>query len=227
MACLTNFPLQLFTTARADLLARPLLPRVKWSGYMRDYLSRSCPGQVPLKRSNIFFGVLAISRGIRCKSFHCSIIYTGTFLNSLAEIPMTIAIILLCFLLTYMVFLRFSVLFSLAFNCSIFLCHKLFGPRWIFDKLFWIGGVSFPILKFMARHYYITSVTIILIFVYTLVAPILRWSARRTARERRDIVFANIADLHERMGEIEERQQEILRILRDLDNERRMREEER
>ena len=196
---------------------------------------------------------------------------------------MTATIFLSCLLLTY-IFLRFfSVLFIITFNCSVFLCYELFGPKWIFDQVFWISNHSVPVMKFMAENYIPFVTMVVVIFAYALIMPILHWFARvllcvarvllwsgrvlfwfisitpirhcfarvtpstrfapvlhlfarippilhrfaKTERQRREEMFANVADLCRRMGEIEERQQEMLRILRDLDNERRMREEER
>jgi hypothetical protein len=57
---------------------------------------------------------------------------------------------------------------------------------------------------------------IVILFVFSLVLPIVRYYLRRTERKRTEEMFYNVADLCIRMERIEDRQEEMLEILRDL-----------
>lgn len=139
---------------------------------------------------------------------------------------MTATLIVLCIILSYIFWRFFSLLFIFAFNCSIFLCHHFFGPKWVFDQFFWITGYAFSFLNLMAQHYFITSGVIVFMFLYSVViSPYLHWRARREERHRSEQMSVRIAELCLQVGEIEARQIEMLKILKELKGDRFRREE--
>ena len=131
---------------------------------------------------------------------------------------MTVVLIVLGIPLNLMLIRFCRLLFILAFNCTILLCHNFFGPEWIFKKVYWIGSHAVPLVRIMVQHYYITSGAIVILFTYSSVMPIVHWFRRRTEKQKIEDMFNGIADLCERMNNIETRQEEMLRILRDLND---------
>ena len=81
--------------------------------------------------------------------------------------------------------------------------------------------------KFMAKHYYITAVLIVLTFGYTVVMPIVRWTTTKSERQFREDLEATLlnqtvriqnlqAMLDNRIQMLEENQRKILKALDEL-----------
>ena len=123
---------------------------------------------------------------------------------------MTVTLVLLTLLLSYLLLSRVSLLFILAMCASVFLLHQVMGPKWIFDWLFYCGYQSSKVLWLMLAHYYISSVVIVLLFAYTVLFPLAkRCTQRRPEQQLNDLEMA-VLDISERMREMERRQTEVL-----------------
>lgn len=144
-------------------------------------------------------------------------IITGATLYYLGQTAMTISIVLICLLLTYPMLYYCSLLFIIAFYASVFLLHQMFGPRWIFDYLFCLAGYVWIILKLFMRHYYISAVLVVVVFVYSILIPMIRWCTQRSRRQQFEMT---VLDLSRRMNVLENNQNEMLKILRRLDSTR-------
>ena len=81
--------------------------------------------------------------------------------------------------------------------------------------------------KFMAKHYYITSVLIVVTFGYSFVMAIVRWTTERSERQFREDLEATLLDqnvriqnlqemLKNRIQTLEANQNKILRTLQEL-----------
>lgn len=132
---------------------------------------------------------------------------------------MSISILFICLLLTYALFNFFSLLFILTFNATVFLLHQLFGPEWIFDHLIGLSRSVSSVLFVMMKHYYISSVLIVTLFVYSVFLPIIRWCTKRTQMQQVTDIETRIVEIGRRMDSVESKVEEVLVILRRLDSE--------
>ena len=83
--------------------------------------------------------------------------------------------------------------------------------------------------KYMAKHYYITAVVIVVTFGYSFVRVVIRWTTERSERQFREDLEAALLNqtvriqnlqemLDNRIQTLENNQREILRILQELKN---------
>ena len=81
--------------------------------------------------------------------------------------------------------------------------------------------------KFMAKHYYITAVLVVITFGFTVVMPIVRWTTTKSERQFREDLEATLLNqtvriqnlqtlLDDRIETLEENQREILKALKEL-----------
>ena len=81
--------------------------------------------------------------------------------------------------------------------------------------------------KFMTKHYYITSVLVVITFGYTVVMPIVRWTTTKSERQFREdleatllnqtVKIQNLQDMLDgRIQTLEDNQREILEALKEL-----------
>ena len=153
--------------------------------------------------------------------------YTGATLFYLGETAASIALFLSCLLLSY-IFLRiFSFLFVLAFISATFLLHQILGSVTVWEWIFWVIGNFLPIAIFLAEHYYITAILILVLFGYSSVMVVIRWSTqfneRRTSEDVKAILLeqsvklTNLQNtLDRRLQTIEDNQRDITRLLCEL-----------
>ena len=87
------------------------------------------------------------------------------------------------------------------------------GPKWIFLQLIWAGGHVYSVLRLMMAHPYITSVAIVVIFLASIIIPIVRWTTMRTSKQRIEKIERNVHSLIGMIERIEHRQEEMLQIL--------------
>ncbi len=130
---------------------------------------------------------------------------------------MTITLIILCLFLSYMFFFRVSIFVILGGNASVYIFHQLLGPKWIFDTLYSFLSNFTWLLQLMYYHPYISAVFLVLLFVYFAIFPLVRWCTERGPQERMVDLEDVVSDISERMSRVEERQEEMLSILRRLD----------
>ena len=108
-----------------------------------------------------------------------------------------------------------------------FLLHQLFGPLVMFDWIFWAGSHFLEVAWFMAKHYYITSVGIVVMFGYSVAMVFIRWSTQKNERHHREQLLSCVLDqnrritslegsLNRRIQALENNQKEIIRILQEL-----------
>ena len=113
-------------------------------------------------------------------------------------------------------------------DCVVFLLHRYLGPQWIYFKLFWIGGYVLRILEVMARHPYLSAMITVILFALTIIVSIVRWWVRRTmkhqidqiekcvvhTKQNVDRVKVCVEDMSKRIRVMEEKHDEILKILK-------------
>jgi len=150
----------------------------------------------------------------------CVLVLSGTVFYSLGRKALTIFLLLLCILFSYIFFKFFSLLFILAFNCAMFLTHHFMGPEWIFSQLIWAGGYMVRIFHLMVAYPYITSAVIVITFFASIVIPIVRWTTRRNPEQRIEEIESSLGILLEKIQRIESRQEEMLSILREMNRSR-------
>lgn len=164
-------------------------------------------------------GELHVCR-ISLQCLRCVLVLSGTVFYSLGRKALTIFLLLLCVLFSYIFFKFFSLLFILAFNCAMFLTHHFMGPEWIFSQLIWAGGYMVRIFHLMVVHPYITSAVIVITFFASIVIPIVRWTTRRNPEQRIEEIESSLGILLEKIQRIESRQEEMLSILREMNRSR-------
>ena len=154
--------------------------------------------------------------------------FTDAFFDGILRTPfgqqiLTIILILLClfinsFCLVYIwTFCScYGLTTLLTFDSAIFLLHRFMGPLWIFNKLFWICGYIWWILQLMATYPYISAALIVILFLSSIIIPIIRWWSRRTTKQKIASIEVCVLSLSERLRRIEEKQEEMLNILRDI-----------
>ncbi len=148
---------------------------------------------------------------------------TGATLYYLGQAAMTIVLVVICLLLSYVFLFRVSIFVILGGNASVYLVHQFMGPQWIFDWIF-IGLSQFTWLLHMTyRHPYIASVCLVALFVYFIVFPIVRMWTERGPEQRVHDLEHLVLDISRRLGEMEESHEEMLNILRRLDTNRAVR----
>ena len=136
---------------------------------------------------------------------------------------LTVIIIALCLILNYVsLSLRLTnCFFVLSFDALVFLLHSVFGPQWIFKKIFWIGENLYTIAVLVWNHYYIASGGIVVVFVLSIARPLIeRYFRRRRSRKKQkqiDLIEDYVYDVRERMVILERNQEEILKLLRARD----------
>ena len=146
-----------------------------------------------------------------------SFIPLGTILHSLSIKAMTVGLIILCIVFIYIFWNYFTFFFLAAFICFVCLVHHFMGPKWIFSQLIWAGGNVYSILRLMMAHPYITSVAIVVLFLASIIIPIVRWTTMRTSEQRIEKIERNIHSLIDMIVKIEHRQEEMLQILQAMD----------
>ena len=134
----------------------------------------------------------------------------GATLYYLGEKAMTVTLVLLTLLLSYLLLFRVSLLFILAMYASVFLLHQVMGPKWIFDWLFHCGYQSSKVLWLMLAHYYISSVVIVLLFAYTILFPLARRFTQRRPEQQLNDLERTVLDISKRLTEMERKQTEVL-----------------
>ena len=143
-----------------------------------------------------------------------SFIPLGTILHSLSIKAMTVGLVILCIVFIYIFWNYFTLFFLMAFICFVCLVHHFMGPKWIFLQLIWAGGYVYSILRLMWEHPYITSVAMVVVFLASIIIPIVRWTTMRTSEQRIKTIERNVHSLIEMVENIEHRQEEMLQILR-------------
>ena len=108
-----------------------------------------------------------------------------------------------------------------------FLLHQVVGPIVLYEWIFWAGGYLLQIAYFMAKHYYVTSILTVVLFGYSTVMFIIRWSTQKSERQLREELLACVLqqsvkiddlqrDLDERIQALVNGQEEIKRTLHQL-----------
>jgi low affinity Fe/Cu permease len=108
-----------------------------------------------------------------------------------------------------------------------FLLHEILGPLQLYEWIFFFGHHFVIFAKYAIKHYYITSVVIVVTFGYSFVTAIVKWTTQRSERQFREDLEATLLRqsvmIHElqemldnRIQTLEDNQNEILRTLKEL-----------
>lgn len=125
---------------------------------------------------------------------------------------------LICVLFSYIFIFRVSIFVILGVNASVYLIHHLMGPKWIFDYLF-LGSSNITwLLTFIYTWPVLSAVVLVILFLYFAIFPLVRYCTERGPRQRMEDLEKIVLDISQRLGKMEKRQEEILNILRRLDN---------
>lgn len=131
-------------------------------------------------------------------------VITGTTLHTLGISALTISIIFLCLIVSYLLLYCVSIFFVLTFNCIIILLHHFFGPQWIFKHFVIHSTYVSKLLYFLLKHPYLFCALVVVIFLASFIQPILRWTSRRNHRIHITALTDNIADLNLNMQNMSE-----------------------
>ena len=146
---------------------------------------------------------------------------TDSLLYYLGEQAMSVTLFLLCLLLMYVVlqFRLCSFLSILAFNATVFLLHHFSGPVTMFQYLYYFGSCFFVALSWMAAYPYVTSSVLACYLLWKISSPLralILWSTHRGTVPPIEEVRRTVLALSQRLMEIEQRQIEMLELVRRL-----------
>lgn len=132
---------------------------------------------------------------------------------------MAVGLIIICLILNYIFWrLYFSILFILAFDGAILLMFKLWGPLWVYSKFWYAIHHSLNFLYFLWTYPYITAFMIVVLFVLSVVLPIVRYSTRRSTAQTVDTIEGTILSISRRLRAMEEREEQIFKLLKDMNS---------
>ena len=141
----------------------------------------------------------------------------GKFSQTVANKIMAIGLIIICLILDYIFWqLYFSILFILAFDGTILLMFKIWGPVWVYSRFWYMIRYVGYLLSFVWTHPYISSFVIVVLFILSVVLPIVRYSTQRSRAQKVDTIEETILSLSVRLRRMEERQEEILQLLKHM-----------
>ena len=130
---------------------------------------------------------------------------------------MAIGLIIICLILDYIFWqLYFSILFILAFDGTILLMFKIWGPVWVYSRFWYMIRYVGYLLSFVWTHPYISSFVIVVLFILSVVLPIVRYSTQRSRAQKVDTIEETILSLSVRLRRMEERQEQILQLLKHM-----------
>ena len=144
----------------------------------------------------------------------------GKVISQLSNTTMSMIVLLLCILISY-ISLNFSSLRTiLQFNVLVLLLHTVFGPRFI---IFNFMNLCEFLYRFgwwlLIEHTHLFLSIMIILFLVSLVWPFIKWACWRST----DTVVLDIESRLKRMQDklllMEARQNEILRIVKQLKGE--------
>lgn len=101
----------------------------------------------------------------------------------------------------------------IAFNCSVFLLHKIMGPLWIYECSYVLFGHFYVLLLFMVTHYYISSFLVIVICVWSFVLSIMRICYSEKNSWQVNDIREELMELNGRVDNLEIGLEEILASL--------------
>lgn len=142
--------------------------------------------------------------------------FLGTKLHSLGVTALTAIVIILCIclnLIFYNIFPKFTLL---AFDCFILLIHHFMGPKFILDLFYSILGIFYQISLFCVYHYYISSFSVIALFLFSLLYPLIKWTIHRNQPERMELIAEEVFRVSNKIDQIEAKIDEILECLCEL-----------
>ena len=141
----------------------------------------------------------------------------GKFSQTVANKIMAIGLIIICLILDYIFWqLYFSILFILAFDGTILLMFKIWGPVWVYSRFWYMIRYVGYLLSFVWTHPYISSFVIVVLFILSVVLPIVRYSTQRSRAQKVDTIEETILSLSVRLRRMEERQEQILQLLKHM-----------
>ena len=141
----------------------------------------------------------------------------GKFSQTVANKIMAIGLIIICLILDYIFWqLYFSILFILAFDGTTLLMFKIWGPVWVYSRFWYMIRYVGYLLSFVWTHPYISSFVIVVLFILSVVLPIVRYSTQRSRAQKVDTIEETILSLSVRLRRMEERQEQILQLLKHM-----------
>ena len=132
------------------------------------------------------------------------------FLQEVANTIMAVGLIIICIVLNCIFWqLNFRILFTLAFDGTIYLMYMRWGPAWVYS-MFWqlICYVWYLVsLLWTYTSFYLLLAVIIVFYVLSLIVlPIRSYRARRTRRQQLHTIEQTVLSLSERLSRMEERE---------------------
>ena len=141
----------------------------------------------------------------------------GKFSEAVANKIMAVGLIIICLILNYIFWqFYFSILFILAFDGAILLMYKIWGPAWVYSKFWYMIHYVGYLLSFVWTHPYISSFVIVVLFILSVILPIVRCLTYRSRAQQVDTIEETILSLSVRLRRMEEKQEQILQLLKDM-----------
>ena len=149
----------------------------------------------------------------------------GKFSQTVANKIMAIGLIIICLILDYIFWkFYFSILFILAFDGTILLMFKIWGPVWVYSRFWYMIRYVGYLLSFVWTHPYISSFVIVVLFILGItifivrcfIMPIRSWLAHRRRERQLTTIEQTVQDNSMRLSRVEERQEKILKLLKEI-----------
>lgn len=132
-------------------------------------------------------------------------------MRAVGTTALSMTLVLLCTLLSYIFLRYFSLLFVLAFNCGVFLLHHFYGPEWLFGKLEWACEWLYWVLMLTIAHPYISAAIIVVLFLGNFLVQLYEREEQRSRKRQMDRIDSNVVDLKDAILALERRLERRLR----------------
>ena len=136
-------------------------------------------------------------------------------LSKLEQTVLSVSILLLVIVLNYIFSGTFPLFALLAFDCSVLLVHKIFGPAFIAECIIDSVIHIYHYLSWMVNHPYLFSIIIIVLYLSSFCWPCIRYyCCHPWFRTTSDVIYS----VEERLIGLEERTERMEIMLRSVCN---------
>ena len=143
----------------------------------------------------------------------------GKFSQAVVNKILGFGLIIICLVFNYIFWqLYFSILFILAFDSAVFLASMLWKPIWVYSKFWYLMQYMWGLLAFVWNHPYISTFVIMVLFVLSIVWPIVKCWARRKRERQQITIEQTVLQLSWRLIDMEKRQKEQNEVLQRMEN---------
>ena len=129
---------------------------------------------------------------------------------------LAIGLIIFCLAVSYIIWqfsygICTSIPLILGFISSVLLMYNILGPEWVYRMIWKVLGYTWYILSFMWTYPFTSAVLIVALFIFSFYR---HYFERYERAQRREREMRMLEDIDRRLRRMEERQEEILTLLR-------------